>query len=986
MVQLAVLLLGLLFGVGPALGQGRRQGVSTTGAPLCPADGEVRVLNTLDTVSLTLASNCQQNFKISRSAVLGTQCDYNVTGTSRWLQVEVWDETALDQQGTSEFQASSPRADPLLMLARGAQPSAANTAENNWRFDPEDTVVDPIGSLLLSSYQRAVARANMRSNNTTDNAWYISLRNVALWMNQPLTYRLRVQCLAVYPCPAPLLKSTKEPASPCSSHGRCEAPSEAFAASARAAPWEVTPESMSVAAGPTGAPASQGDDDDTNAGDDSAGGTVSGSGQSGNSGDPVGARALAVPERVCTCRDGYGDVGCNVPVGRLAAGQAAARTVPVGGWLHFDIHVPENVEQLVVEMNRTTGDPVLFVKPLAAGFQPGSLPTVLDYANYSDSVSFRERLDHHSRIIVQPPPGIIYISVFDNDVYIQESAHVSLRARYTKPGDPDPEPLCAGNCTYNGVCVQPGTCKCFQGFSGAECQGRLGDLALGGEVTGSLAPGNWAYYQLFLQDNGPWKKEGLEVQFMASGGHPVLLAQRSGYPTLLHNDFLFRSRDDVSAGEQLFKIGAKDLSAGVYILAVFNMDYFSHSSFDYKLQVARAPGRKFALTPYFSIVIGVTVAVLLCIFLSFLKRFLRTRRRANAAAAAAAAGGVQLGAVRPERSRGIAAELVDSFPTHEYKKPFQSAASSQAALGPAGVPLQVALSGLTAAATEGDTCTDAARLTECTVCLGEWEEGDLLRTLPCDHFFHAKCIDRWLSRHSSCPICRASLGPPLTRAQEEAQRQLRAMGITLEERIGRARRHRSGGRPRSSRHRSSRRSAAEARDTAPGAADETASSPVAGNDTLAADATAALSPTAEASVTSHDFVTSQDARVAGAPAVGPTAASSEQPSSQHPASLLPPYAAPAVDVEAPPPQTAAAGQPASVEDSSASGSSSSSDGWGQHPVSRSSSQVAPPAGASPPPSRPVAEAREQAPATQSRWAAVTNMLARSAPGLRTSWF
>lgn len=74
---------GLLFGVGPALGQGRRQGVSTTGAPLCPADGEVRVLNTLDTVSLTLASNCQQNFKISRSAVLGTQCDYNVTGTSR---------------------------------------------------------------------------------------------------------------------------------------------------------------------------------------------------------------------------------------------------------------------------------------------------------------------------------------------------------------------------------------------------------------------------------------------------------------------------------------------------------------------------------------------------------------------------------------------------------------------------------------------------------------------------------------------------------------------------------------------------------------------------------------------------------------------------------------------------------------------------------------------------------------------------------------
>ena len=35
-------------------------------------------------------------------------------------------------------------------------------------------------------------------------------------------------------------------------------------------------------------------------------------------------------------------------------------------------------------------------------------------------------------------------------------------------------------------------------------------------------------------------QNGLEVRFLASGGHPVLLAQRNGFPTLLHNDFLFR--------------------------------------------------------------------------------------------------------------------------------------------------------------------------------------------------------------------------------------------------------------------------------------------------------------------------------------------------------------------------------------------------------------------------------------------------------------
>ena len=44
----------------------------------------------------------------------------------------------------------------------------------------------------------------------------------------------------------------------------------------------------------------------------------------------------------------------------------------------------------------------------------------------------------------------------------------------------------------------------------------------------------------------------------------------------------------------------------------------------------------------------------------------------------------------------------------------------------------------------------------CAVCLGEFEEGDELRTLPeCLHSFHAACIDLWLFKHPNCPICRA---------------------------------------------------------------------------------------------------------------------------------------------------------------------------------------------------------------------------------------
>ncbi|KAG9444871.1 hypothetical protein H6P81_016211 [Aristolochia fimbriata] len=47
--------------------------------------------------------------------------------------------------------------------------------------------------------------------------------------------------------------------------------------------------------------------------------------------------------------------------------------------------------------------------------------------------------------------------------------------------------------------------------------------------------------------------------------------------------------------------------------------------------------------------------------------------------------------------------------------------------------------------------------TSCAVCLSEFKEGEEVLDLPhCAHFFHAPCIDTWLSSHSTCPICRTS--------------------------------------------------------------------------------------------------------------------------------------------------------------------------------------------------------------------------------------
>lgn len=52
--------------------------------------------------------------------------------------------------------------------------------------------------------------------------------------------------------------------------------------------------------------------------------------------------------------------------------------------------------------------------------------------------------------------------------------------------------------------------------------------------------------------------------------------------------------------------------------------------------------------------------------------------------------------------------------------------------------------------------------TVCVICLEAFADGDRLRVLPCDHSFHAGCIDRWLSgshsHHecftSGCPTCK----------------------------------------------------------------------------------------------------------------------------------------------------------------------------------------------------------------------------------------
>lgn len=98
-------------------------------------------------------------------------------------------------------------------------------------------------------------------------------------------------------------------------------------------------------------------------------------------------------------------------------------------------------------------------------------------------------------------------------------------------------------------------------------------------------------------------------------------------------------------------------------------------------------------------------------------------------------------------------EEINALPIHKYKA---SAPQSDS-------PMQLATSSTSPqkkqdhANAVGSMKSSEDELT-CSICLEQVNIGDVIRSLPCLHQFHANCIDPWLRQQGTCPVCKFRAG------------------------------------------------------------------------------------------------------------------------------------------------------------------------------------------------------------------------------------
>ncbi|THU69688.1 hypothetical protein C4D60_Mb08t17030 [Musa balbisiana] len=99
-------------------------------------------------------------------------------------------------------------------------------------------------------------------------------------------------------------------------------------------------------------------------------------------------------------------------------------------------------------------------------------------------------------------------------------------------------------------------------------------------------------------------------------------------------------------------------------------------------------------------------------------------------------------------TRGANSEVVNSLPTYKFRsKRRADIGNNQEYLFTFGI-----------LSSGSEERIISAEDSACCICLAKYIDNDELRELPCSHFFHKECIDKWLKINALCPLCKSEVG------------------------------------------------------------------------------------------------------------------------------------------------------------------------------------------------------------------------------------
>ena len=390
-----------------------------------------------------------------------------------------------------------------------------------------------------------------------------------------------------------------------------------------------------------------------------------------------------------------------------------------------------------------------------------------------------------------------------------------------------PATLCPMDCSNQGTCSAPYlpssffSCSCNPDYSGPYCQGSL--TALGSFTTSDLvdlSPGEWKYFTYSFPTTGV-SPLLVVLQFNQMQGSPALYINQNYLPSTSSQGINFLGSPIIITSFTTtitFKLGS------TWMFALFNSNASSTSNATCRftlnfpsstlsssdglnlIQVV-ALGGSSTLVIFMLLLLGVKFYLTRQYFMQR-QDLIWVQRQIMAAEAADA---------RREDRRGVPEEVIAtfqlfSFNYDEYKKDLEERAeakkledekkkssavretpstSATALTNPienkhkGEKDIEMGEKGQPMTDEEGELESDGedekeepeprdnvddSDLFSCTICIADFEEGEMLRSLPCNHTFHKDCIDPWMLQHTTCPNCRRGLCPRRRRARNNGPR------------------------------------------------------------------------------------------------------------------------------------------------------------------------------------------------------------------------